>query len=65
MSRGSHSSLQNRELVVSGKESIIKSNFHVDHTEVNQLIAKDPSWALGTLEDGDEFFAFIFSPRLS
>jgi hypothetical protein len=53
--------VQECPLVIEPSRSIIKTSFFVDHTELNQLIAKEKCWQLGELEDGDEFFAFTFS----
>ena len=40
--------------------SIIETTFFVDHTEVNKLLAEEEDWQMGPLNDGEEFFAFVF-----
>jgi len=52
--------IQNCETTITGTQSVIHSEFFVDHSEVNELVKKDEKWSLATLADGDEFFAFTF-----
>ncbi|KAL6761127.1 hypothetical protein V8C86DRAFT_2543878 [Haematococcus lacustris] len=42
---------------------LIDTQFFVDHTDVNNILATtlDTEWELGGLEDGKEFFAFTFA----
>lgn len=44
----------------------IDTQFHVDHTEINEFIRQEKNWMLGgkDLPDGKEFFAFTFLTSL-
>jgi hypothetical protein len=53
--------VKGKKLIMSGTTAIIDTQFFVDHTEVNDLLGKQEDWKLGPLEDGQEFFAFVFS----
>lgn len=44
-----------------GESCAINTCFFVDHTEVNQLLGCMRGWRLGSLLDGEEFFAATFS----
>jgi hypothetical protein len=44
-----------------GESCAISTGFFVDHTEVNQLLGRMRGWRLGSLLDGEEFFAATFS----
>lgn len=38
----------------------INTQFYVDHTEINQIIANDECWGLGYLDDGEEYFVVVY-----
>ena len=48
-------------LRLSDEGSIIDTKFFVDHTEANALLAKEEHWQMGPLNDGEEYYAFIFT----
>jgi len=48
------------ELRCDNSQSLINTQFYVDHSEVNDIISRLNDWPLGLLEDGYEFFAFTF-----
>ena len=50
----------NCEISITGSQSVIHSKFFVDHNEVNELLKKEKNWGLGKIDEGDEFFAFVF-----
>lgn len=56
--------LQNSQLEIfvenSNFTSKIKTDYFVDHTEINSIIKSINDWKLGSLEDGEEFLAIIF-----
>lgn len=52
--------LQNRTLKVSKNESIICTDFEVDHTEINEILENEKNWKLGKVSDGEEFLAIVF-----
>lgn len=56
-----------RQLRLDNGRCLIDTDFFVDHTEVEQTLAQMIDWRLGPLEDGKEFFAFVFavSPKVS
>jgi len=56
--------VQGCPLVLSADCSVINTHFFVDHTEVNELLNKESDWKLGPLNDGEEFFAFVFAESL-
>lgn len=43
----------------------VNTGFFVDHTEVNLLLANTRGWRLGSLQDGEEFFAVTFAASSS
>lgn len=54
--------IQGARLICDKKQSLIDTNFFVDHTEVLDLIEREKEkseWLLGDLLDGYEFFAFV------
>jgi hypothetical protein len=51
---------QNKEILIDGNKSIIKTGVYLDHTDIDEMVSRDPMWMLGALEDGDEYFAFAF-----
>lgn len=51
---------QKSKFSINAHQSIIHSEFYLDHTNVNDVAMNDNYWALGKLEDGDEFLAFTF-----
>jgi GNAT superfamily N-acetyltransferase len=54
--------LEGRTAVVTGGCCKISTDFYVDHTEVNAIIAgliAGSGWCLGTIEDGEEFLAVV------
>jgi GNAT superfamily N-acetyltransferase len=53
--------IQNCKVTITGTQSIIHSNFFVDHKEVNEFLKNEENWRLGALEEGDEFFALVAS----
>eukprot|EP00026_Physarum_polycephalum_P015177 Phypoly_transcript_15801.p1 GENE.Phypoly_transcript_15801~~Phypoly_transcript_15801.p1 ORF type:complete len:228 (+),score=21.34 Phypoly_transcript_15801:116-799(+) len=55
--------VQGKHLRSSADESVIETDFHVDHTEVDALVAQIPAWRLGKLNVGDEYFAFTFKTQ--
>ena len=52
--------VQDCSVTITETKSIIHTNYFVDHKEVNELLKNEANWTLGTLEEGDEFFAFTF-----
>jgi GNAT superfamily N-acetyltransferase len=44
-------------------QSVINTNFDVDHSEIQRFLEEQPNWNLGALEDGWEFFAFVFQDQ--
>lgn len=55
--------LKSAILKCTNETSLIDTNFHVDHTEINNILdslIKGNKWQLGALPDGHEFFAIIF-----
>lgn len=57
---------QKCQIDIKESRSLIHSNFFVDHTEVNEIVVRlGNEWKLGTLGEGDEFFAFTFKDHLS
>jgi len=55
--------VQGKHLRSSADESVIETDFHVDHTEVDALVVQIPAWRLGKLNVGDEYFAFTFKTQ--
>jgi hypothetical protein len=56
---------QKCQISINENHSLIHSEFFIDHTEVNEILASLKSeWRLGTLGEGDEFFAFTFKIHL-
>jgi len=47
-------------LRISESKCAIDTEYFVDHEEVNSLVSAEADWLLGTLNDGEEFFAFVF-----
>lgn len=39
----------------------IDTQFYTDHTVVHELVKAQKNWTLRDLEDGKEFFAFMFT----
>ena len=56
--------VQGKHIRLSAVESVIETEFHVDHTEVDALVSNIPEWKLGHLNVGDEYFAFTFCENL-
>lgn len=54
--------VQGKRIRVGDAESIIETDFHVDHAEVDAIAASIPDWKLGKLNVGDEYFAFTIKP---
>ncbi len=57
--------VQNCQLLCNNHQSVIQSQFFVDHSEIQQLLAKELNWKLGNIQDGEEFFAFTFQHQVS
>jgi hypothetical protein len=47
-------------LCITESKSVIDTQYFVDHEEVNKLVSLESDWNLGTLNDGEEFFAVVF-----
>ncbi|NGZ25316.1 MAG: GNAT family N-acetyltransferase [Magnetococcales bacterium] len=62
---------QAKETVVGKTQSVINTNFHVDHSQIGSMIAKvtteNKNWSLGPLQEGWEWLAFTFQdqPQIS
>jgi len=57
--------VQNRRIVANESGSIIDTEFFVDHTEVNAFRSKESGWHMGSLNDGEEYLAFVFAPDIA
>ncbi len=53
--------VQNCRLYLSDDRAVINTSFFVDHTEVNRILENQKTWRLGSIDDGEEFFAFVFA----
>lgn len=51
---------QECKITINENTSLIHSEYFIDHTNVNAIVASQKDWKLGTLGEGDEFFAFTF-----
>jgi hypothetical protein len=47
-------------LRITESKCVIDTEYFVEHEEVNKLVSVESDWRLGTLNDGEEFFAFVF-----
>ena len=47
-------------LRIAESKSVVDTEYFVDHGQVNQLVSMETDWRLGTLNDGEEYFAFVF-----
>eukprot|EP00877_Chromochloris_zofingiensis_P014215 jgi/Chrzof1/9047/Cz03g34050.t1 len=52
--------VQNCALDFSDNKCLIDTRYFVDHTEVEEVLAKQGNWQLGPLMDGMELVAFTF-----
>jgi Acetyltransferase (GNAT) family len=51
--------LQDREIRIGLNESVIVTDYYVDHTHVNAELKLQQKWNLGTIRDGEEFLALV------
>lgn len=51
--------IRDRPVYCSNTNCVIDTEFFVDHTEILQLLEKEPNWIMGDLPEGHEFFAFV------
>lgn len=54
--------IQNKNIKVSPNESIIQTDFRVDHTGVDSIVSLlllNNNWRLRRLEEGDEYLCIV------